>query len=64
MKMRITVPEIAEALGVSTSTVYGMLHTGQIPHVRAGALYIVSRVAFERWWSTLGMDVDGHSQKV
>ncbi len=52
----IPVSEMAQELGVGQRKVYEMLRAGQIPHIRNGALYIVSRAAFELWLSTLGME--------
>jgi excisionase family DNA binding protein len=51
----ITVAEMARELGVGQRKVYEMLRGGQIPHIRIGARYIVSRAAFYLWLSTLGM---------
>ena len=50
----ITVDEMAKELGVGRQKIYAMLHEGQIPHLRSGALYIVSRVAWERWVEQIG----------
>ena len=50
----ITVPEIAVRLGLGEDMVYEMLDANEIPHIRHGRRYIVSRAAFARWEQTLG----------
>jgi excisionase family DNA binding protein len=54
MRTTITIPEIAQRLGIGEDAVYGMLDANQIPHIRHGRRYIVSRAAFTRWEETLG----------
>jgi len=54
LRTTLTVPEIAQRLGVCAPKVYQMLADGIIPHVRHGRKYIVSRAAFERWEQSLG----------
>jgi len=54
VRTTLTVPEIAERLGVCAPKVYQMLADGMIPNVRHGRKYIVSRAAFERWEQSLG----------
>jgi excisionase family DNA binding protein len=50
----ITVPEIAGRMGICEETVYDMLRKHEIPNLRHGRRFIVSRTAFERWESTIG----------
>jgi excisionase family DNA binding protein len=50
----ITVPEIAERLGICTKAIYEMLKDHQIPNIRHGHRFIISRAAYERWESTIG----------
>jgi excisionase family DNA binding protein len=50
----ITVPEIASRMGICEETVYDMLRKHEIPNLRHGRRFIVSRTAFERWESTIG----------
>ncbi|MBZ5636359.1 MAG: helix-turn-helix domain-containing protein [Acidobacteriia bacterium] len=50
----ITTPEIAQRLGLSEETVYGMLKAGEIPNIRRRHLFIVSRTAYEQWEATIG----------
>jgi len=52
----ITVPEISERLGLCEETVYELLKSKEIPNIRYGRRYIVSRNAFENWERTIGMD--------
>ena len=53
----ITVPEIAKRLGVCEETVYGMLKAHEIPNLRHGHRFLVSRAAYEYWESTIGQGV-------
>jgi excisionase family DNA binding protein len=50
----ITVPEISERLGLCEETVYDMLKNHEIPNLRHGHRFIVSRCAYEHWESTIG----------
>ncbi len=50
----IKVPEIMERLGVGEVAVYRMLKNRQIPAIRVGRNWIISRCAYERWESTIG----------
>jgi len=52
----ITVPEISDRLGICEETVYEMLRSKEIPNMRHGRRYIVSRAAFQRWEQTIGED--------
>lgn len=52
---RVKAQEISRDLGLSQTVVYRMLQQGQIPNIRAGKLYIVSRTAYEEWLRTCGM---------
>jgi len=54
MRTTITIPEIAQHLGIGEDAVYEMLDSNEIPHIRHGRRYIVSRAAFTRWETTLG----------
>jgi excisionase family DNA binding protein len=56
MTKTMTVTEMAQDLGVGKPRVRQMLREGTIPNVRVGERHIVSRMAFERWLSNLGMD--------
>ncbi len=56
LRTTITVPEIAERLGLGEETVYEMLDANEIPHIRHGRRYVISRAAFLRWEDTIGED--------
>lgn len=51
---RVTVPEIAERLGIGRLAVYAMLERRIIPGVRLGRRWIVTRHAYEQWEQTCG----------
>jgi excisionase family DNA binding protein len=53
-KVRISIPEIARRLGVCRDTVYGMLDAGQLPGIRIGRRWLVTRPAYEAWEKTCG----------
>ena len=55
MVKTITVADMALELGVGQRKIYAMLRENLIPHIRAGALYLVSRAAWDLWLSTLGI---------
>jgi excisionase family DNA binding protein len=52
---RITVPEIAQRLGIGRLAVYAMLEQGIIPAVRLGRRWIITWHAYEQWERTCGM---------
>jgi excisionase family DNA binding protein len=54
----LTVPEVAEALDMSTDAVYAMLRDNVIPHFRYGRKYIIGRVAFDKWLAGCGAPVN------
>ena len=43
--------DVAEICGVSLRLVYRQLRKGNIPSVKCGDRYLVSRVALEKWLS-------------
>jgi excisionase family DNA binding protein len=53
----ITVPEIADRLGVCEETVYLMLKAKKIPNIRQVRRFIISRAAYEHWEATIGQGV-------
>ena len=57
MRTTITVPEISERLGICEETIYEMLRSHEIPNIRHGHRFIISRAAFERWEATIGEGV-------
>jgi excisionase family DNA binding protein len=52
---RISVPEIARRLGIGRLAVYTMLKQGNIPGIRPGGRWIITRHAYEHWERTCGM---------
>lgn len=50
----LTVPEMAETLGLSTGRVYEVLRLGLIPSVRIGRQVRVEEQAFKDWVSQGG----------
>jgi excisionase family DNA binding protein len=48
-KPTLTVEEVAEVLGVSRSTAYDAVKTGQIPTVRINARWLIPTAALQRW---------------
>jgi excisionase family DNA binding protein len=55
VRTTITVPEMAQRIGVCEPKVRALLRDGVIPNIRHGRLYIVSRYAFERWEQSIGV---------
>ena len=55
---RITVPEIAQRLGIGRLKVYFMLEQRILPGVRVGRQWIVTRHAFDQWERTCGAGSD------
>jgi excisionase family DNA binding protein len=51
---RISVPEIAQQLGIDRLAVYAMLKQGIIPGIRVGRRWIITRHSYERWMRTCG----------
>ena len=45
----LTIPEIAEILGVGRSTAYSLIHSGQIKSIRVGRLIKVPKTALEQF---------------
>ena len=52
---RITVPEIAQQLGIGRLAVYSMLEQGIMPGLRLGRRWIITRHAYQLWERTCGM---------
>lgn len=60
-KARITVDEIAARLCLGRLAVYTLLHQGQIPAIRLGRRWIITRFAYDDWEHNCGAD-HGRSQ--
>lgn len=52
---RLTVTEIAKRLDIGRLSVYQLLESGQLPGLRLGRRWIVTRQAFELWERTCGV---------
>jgi excisionase family DNA binding protein len=46
-KLTMTIDEAGALLGIGRSLAYQMAHNGQLPVIRLGKRYLVSRKAFE-----------------
>ena len=51
---RITVKEICTRLHLSERTVYTLLESREIPCIRLGRTWLISRYAYEKWERTVG----------
>jgi excisionase family DNA binding protein len=47
----LTPDAAAREAGVCRKTIYNLLRSGQLKHVRAGDKYLISRANFEQWLS-------------
>ena len=54
LKERITIEEIADRLSIGRIVVYALLEQGEIPAIRLGRRWIVTRYAYENWERTCG----------
>ena len=52
---RMTVPEIAQRLGIGRLAVYAMVEQGIMPGLRVGRRWIITRSAYEHWERTCGV---------
>lgn len=50
----IRVAEIAARMGLGEMLVYRLLDEGEIPAIRLGRWWIISRTRFEQWEATFG----------
>jgi excisionase family DNA binding protein len=51
----MSVPEIARRLNIGRLAVYAMLEQGDLPGLRVGRRWIITRHAYEQWERTCGM---------
>nr|WP_058439999.1 MULTISPECIES: helix-turn-helix domain-containing protein [Dehalogenimonas] len=45
--MTLSVPEVAERLGISKGKAYELVYTKQIPSIRFGRRWLIPRIRFE-----------------
>ena len=55
-KITLTVREACELLGLSSTTVYTMVNSGELPHFRARGRILFNRQVIEAW--TRGEEVE------
>lgn len=48
-KVALNVTEVAEALGVSRSVVYQLIHRADFPSFKIGTRTVIPRLALEEW---------------
>jgi excisionase family DNA binding protein len=48
----LSLSETAKQLNICERTVWTLVHSGELPHVRVGRRVLVSRTAMESWIST------------
>lgn len=48
-RLAISVPEAARALGVSKNTVYDLIRSRQLPHIRIGQRIRIPQAALQAW---------------
>jgi excisionase family DNA binding protein len=63
MRTTITVPEISERLGICEESIYDMLRSHEIPNIRHGHRFIISRAAYEHWEATIGEAIPSSTAK-
>lgn len=51
-RLTLTVPEVAELLGISVISAYNLAKRQDFPAIRVGKRVVVPRVAFDRWLET------------
>lgn len=48
-RLTLTIPEVAELLGISVISAYNLAKRQDFPAIRVGKRIIVPRAAFDRW---------------
>ena len=49
--MAMSVEQVSRETGLHPNTVYRLIKTGQMPHIKLARRYLISRVEFEKWLS-------------
>jgi excisionase family DNA binding protein len=52
---RMTPKDVARRLNIGTRAVYGILERGQLPGIRLGKRWLITRHAYEAWERTCGL---------
>ncbi len=58
VKTVMKIDEIRLRLGIGRMAIYAMLESGQLPGIRVGRRWIVTRQAYEHWERTCGIRDD------
>lgn len=59
-----TVEEVKTLLGISRSTVYGILRAKLFPHTVSDGQYEIPKSDFDKWFDALQQDIEAcHAQK-
>lgn len=53
----LTVPQVAEIMGINKTTAYGLARTEGFPCIKIGKRKVVPRDAFFRWLNSDGKEV-------
>lgn len=59
----MTVPEVAEFLKLTESTIYRLARTDQLPARKVGGVWRFSRQALDRWLSTWPKEDGSHDSR-
>ena len=60
-KMTLSIPEVAEMLGISRNSAYQGVMTGEIPSIRVGKRILVPIKALERMLEGTGQKTEGQN---
>jgi excisionase family DNA binding protein len=52
---RFSVVDISQRLGIGKMSVYAMLEKGELPGIRIGRKWLITRQAYEQWERTCGV---------
>lgn len=60
---RLTINDIARRLHIGKMTVYEMLEKGQIPGIRVGKRWLVTRAAYQKWEERCGFERESGNRR-